>query len=73
MDTVKVIEIKKSVYESNDREADKLREELKDKGIKMGIVSNKVDSAVKELAARFFPEISVAIGESEGARSFIAW
>ena len=33
MDTVKVIEIKKSVYESNDREADKLREELKDKGI----------------------------------------
>ena len=42
--------------------------ELKDKGIKMGIVSNKVDSAVKELAARFFPEISVAIGESEGVR-----
>lgn len=33
MDTVKVIEIKKSVYESNDREADKLRAELKDKGI----------------------------------------
>ncbi|MBR6003269.1 MAG: hydrogenase accessory protein HypB, partial [Lachnospiraceae bacterium] len=33
MDSVKVIEIKKSVYESNDREADKLREELKGKGI----------------------------------------
>jgi len=33
MDAVKVIEIKKSVYESNDREADKLREELKSKGI----------------------------------------
>ena len=33
MDAVKVIEIKKSVYESNDREADKLREELKAKGI----------------------------------------
>ncbi|MBP5660360.1 MAG: hydrogenase nickel incorporation protein HypB, partial [Lachnospiraceae bacterium] len=29
----KVIEIKKSVYESNDREADKLIAELKDKGI----------------------------------------
>ena len=33
MDAVKVIEIKKSVYESNDREADKLRAELKSKGI----------------------------------------
>ena len=33
MDSVKVIEIKKSVYESNDIEADKLREELKSKGV----------------------------------------
>ncbi|MBR5762205.1 MAG: hydrogenase nickel incorporation protein HypB [Lachnospiraceae bacterium] len=33
MDAVKVIEIKKSVYESNDREADRLREELRSKGI----------------------------------------
>ena len=33
MDAVKVIEIQKSVYESNDREADKLREDLKSKGI----------------------------------------
>ncbi len=33
MDKVKVIEIKRSVYESNDREADKLRAELKEKGI----------------------------------------
>ena len=33
MDRVKIIEIKKSVYESNDIEADKLREELKDKGV----------------------------------------
>ena len=32
MDKVKVIEIKRSVYESNDREADKLRAELKEKG-----------------------------------------
>ena len=32
-DTVRVIEIKKSVYENNDREADKLRGELKDRGI----------------------------------------
>ena len=33
MDKVKVIEIKRSVYESNDKEADKLRAELKEKGI----------------------------------------
>lgn len=33
MDNVRVIEIKKSVYESNDREADALRAELKEKGI----------------------------------------
>ncbi len=33
MDQVKIIEIKKSVYESNDREADKLRAELKAKGV----------------------------------------
>ena len=33
MDRVKIIEIKKSVYESNDIEADKLRKELKDKGV----------------------------------------
>ena len=32
-DAVRVIEIKKSVYENNDREADKLRGELKEKGI----------------------------------------
>ena len=33
MDNVRVIEIKKSVFEDNDRDADKLRNELKDKGI----------------------------------------
>ena len=33
MDKVRVIEIKKSVFESNDIEADKLRSELKEKGI----------------------------------------
>jgi hydrogenase nickel incorporation protein HypB len=33
VDKVKVIEIKKSVYESNDREADMLRQELKSRGI----------------------------------------
>jgi hydrogenase nickel incorporation protein HypB len=33
MDQVKIIEIKRSVYESNDREADRLRAELKEKGV----------------------------------------
>ena len=33
MDEVKVIEIKKSVFAENDRDADELRKELKDKGV----------------------------------------
>ena len=33
MDSVRVIEVKRSVYESNEREADKLRDELKARGI----------------------------------------
>lgn len=33
MDPVKVIEIKKSVFAGNDRDADNLRKELKDKGV----------------------------------------
>ncbi len=33
MDPVKVIEIKKSVFADNDRDADNLRKELKDKGV----------------------------------------
>ena len=33
MDSVKVIEIKKSVFESNDRDADALRGELREKGV----------------------------------------
>lgn len=33
MDEVRVIEIKKSIFESNDRDADNLRAELKEKGV----------------------------------------
>ncbi len=33
MENVKIIEIKKSVFEDNDREADRLRGELKEKGV----------------------------------------
>lgn len=44
-----------------------LMKELKKRGYKMAIVSNKIDSAVKELNKKFFSEaIDVAIGESPG-------
>ena len=44
-----------------------LMKELKSKGYKLAIVSNKIDSAVKELNERFFSEyVSVAIGEKAG-------
>lgn len=33
MDEIKVIEIKKSIFEDNDRDADNLRQELKNKGV----------------------------------------
>ena len=33
MDEVKIFELKKSIFESNDRDADNLREELKSKGV----------------------------------------
>jgi phosphoglycolate phosphatase len=45
-----------------------LVKKLSEDGYKMAIVSNKVDSAVKELAKKFFPEITVAIGERTGIR-----
>ena len=42
---------------------------LKDSGYKMAIVSNKIDSAVKELNERFFSEyVDVAIGERDGIK-----
>lgn len=44
-----------------------LMEELKQRHIKMAIVSNKIDSGVKELNAIHFSEyVEVAIGEREG-------
>ena len=46
-----------------------LMKALYDKGYKMAIVSNKIDSAVKELNDRFFSEyVSVAIGEKPGIK-----
>ena len=44
-----------------------LMKELKKRGYRMAIVSNKIDSAVKELNKRFFVDlIDVAIGEQPG-------
>ena len=46
-----------------------LMKALKKKGYKMAIVSNKIDSAVKELNKRFFSEyVPVAIGEKPGIK-----
>ena len=46
-----------------------LMRELKKRGYKMAIVSNKIDSAVKELNQKFFSEvIEVAIGEQDGIK-----
>ena len=42
-------------------------QELKRRGCKMAVVSNKMMAATQELVAHFFPEIEVAIGENEAA------
>ncbi len=46
-----------------------LMRNLRNHGYKLAIVSNKIDSAVKELNAKFFHDyVNVAIGEREGTR-----
>lgn len=46
-----------------------LMKQLKEKGIRLAVISNKQDSAVKPLAARHFPGLlEIAIGESETVR-----
>lgn len=63
-------------YEENSRNKtkaydglDTLLTELKARGFRMAIVSNKIDSAVKELAKQYFgDEIDTAIGETAGKR-----
>lgn len=41
---------------------------LKERGMKLAVVSNKADFAVKELCSKLFGQIPVAIGESENVR-----
>ncbi len=46
-----------------------LMKQLKERGYKLAIVSNKIDSAVKELNERFFDGlVEVAIGEKQGIK-----
>lgn len=44
-----------------------LLQELKNRGCKMAVVSNKMMAATQELVEHFFPEIEVAMGENEAA------
>lgn len=41
--------------------------ELKARGCRLAVVSNKMMEATRELVAHFFPEVEVAIGEHEAA------
>ncbi len=44
----------------------KILKELKNDGYKIAVVSNKFDSAVKELCKKYFPDlVDIAIGQSE--------
>ena len=45
-----------------------LLDELCRKGVKIAVLSNKGDLQVKPLVAKYFPQISVALGETEGLR-----
>ncbi len=54
--------IKTRPYEGISETLDALRA----MGIKMAVVSNKIDSAVKELAAEFYPQLDYALGEIPG-------
>lgn len=45
-----------------------LLQELKKGGYDVAIVSNKIDSAVKDLNDRYFPEVEVAIGDRENMK-----
>ena len=42
-----------------------LLQDLKNAGYVMAIASNKIDSAVQDLNARYFPQVDVAIGDRE--------
>lgn len=49
-------------------EIPELLQELKEEGYAVAIVSNKIDSAVKDLNERYFPQVAVAIGDRENLK-----
>ncbi|MGB8455411.1 MAG: HAD family hydrolase [Anaerocolumna sp.] len=73
-DTAECLEIYRKYYTGNMQNKTRpydgiydLLKSLKEKGIKLAIVSNKYDSAVKALCRDYYHEfIQVAIGESQG-------
>lgn len=69
MDKFKVIEIKKSVFESNDKEAEKLRQELKEKGTfllnLMSSPGSGKTTTLKATVARLKDEMKIGIMEAD--------
>ena len=73
-DTARALEIFKGYYalHSKDKTAPypgilEMLENLRAKGLKLAVVSNKFDAAVKDLAAGYFPGLmDLAAGENEG-------
>ena len=69
MDNIRVIEVKKSVYESNDREADLLRKELKEKGIfllnLMSSPGSGKTSTLKQVINRMKDEYRIGVMEAD--------
>lgn len=55
-------QVKSAPYDGIPQVIDRLQKD----GYHCGIVSNKPDKAVKELAAKFFPDFAMAAGEREG-------
>ncbi len=76
-DFEKAFDLFKSHYSVNNRNKTapydgvvELLREAKSRGYKLAIVSNKIDSAVKELREEFFDDVvEVAIGECEGFKN----
>ncbi len=69
MDPVKIIEVKRSVYESNDREADILRKELKDKGIfllnLMSSPGSGKTTTLKQVISRMKDKVNIGVMEAD--------
>lgn len=69
MDHIKVIEIKKSVFEDNDRDADLLRAELKEKGVfllnLMSSPGSGKTSTLIQLISRLKQRLSIAVMEAD--------